>query len=98
MEAIDASFPPDRELIWPLWGRLGCWRRAAKRLVRAAGLPGSIGRLRHSSGTAVEIKHPGRGHEHLGNTRAVFERNYLDHQMIEGNKVLPDSLSMEAGS
>ena len=64
--AINESFPPARELIGPLWGRLEQWRREAKRLVKAACLRGSIGQFRHSSGTAVELEHPGRGHEPPG--------------------------------
>jgi hypothetical protein len=89
---VRAMFPPDRELVWPLWGRLELWRRQARLLVQLAGLRGSIGQLRHSSGTAVEVKYPGRGHEHLGNTRAVFERHYLDHEKIGFEAVLPESL------
>lgn len=92
LAAIAESFPPDRELVWPLFGRLATWRREASRLVHAAGLQGTIGRIRHSSGTAVELKFPGQGHEHLGNTRAIFERHYLDHQKVAEVRILPDSL------
>lgn len=95
MAAIHASFPPNRDLVWPLWGRIECWRREAQRLVSLAGLRGSIGQLRHSSGTAVELLYPGHGHEHLGNTRQVFERHYLDHQRVQERRLLPESLLME---
>lgn len=57
-----------------------------------AGLSGSIGRLRHSSGTAFEISHPQRGHEHLGNTRKVFEGHYLDESLIGGEVDMPPEL------
>jgi hypothetical protein len=90
--AIDATFPPDRPLCFPTWGRLELWRREALRLVKLAGLSGGIGQLRHSSGTAVELHHPGRGHEHLGNTRAVFERHYLDLDQTAFERPLPPEL------
>lgn len=93
LAAIDRTFPPRRALIWPLWGRLECWRREAKRLVRLAGLTGGIGHLRHSCGTAVELNNPGRGHERLGNTRQIFERHYLDETKIGiKNALLPQEL------
>ena len=48
--------------------------------------------LRSSSGTAVEKASPGRGHLHLGNTRDVFERNYLDESQTAFNRPLPPAL------
>jgi hypothetical protein len=90
--AIDATFPPARRRCWPLYCCLREWRRAAAELVRSAGLSGSIGRLRHSSGTAAEVAHPGRGHEHLGNGRAVFERHYLDPLAVMSDPPLPPEL------
>lgn len=96
--AIDRTFPPRRDLVWPMWGRLEAWRRAAHRLVAAAGLRGSIGMLRHSSGTAVELVHRGRGHEHLGNTRQVFERHYLDHSQLPFSRPLPPPLKTDGGA
>jgi len=92
VQAIDATFPPDRDFCFPLWGRLETWRRAAKKLVTLAGVGGHIGQLRHSSGTAVEIQYPGHGHEHLGNTRQVFEKHYLDHEKIAGQSLLPPAI------
>lgn len=90
--AIRASYPPERDLIWPTWGRLELWRREARALVQLAGLKGGIGRLRHSSGTAFEIEYPQRGHEHLGNTRAVFEGHYFDQDIAGGDVDLPPEL------
>jgi hypothetical protein len=92
LAAINNTFPPDREQVWPLWARMELWRREASKLVRAAGLKGSIGQLRHSSGTAVEQLNPGHGHEHLGNTRAVFERHYLDRTKTGETGTLPPKL------
>ena len=90
--AIDATYPPDRPLCFATWGRLELWRREALRLVTLSGLKGGIGRLRHSSGTAVELENPGRGHEHLGNTRAVFEKHYLDLDQTAFERPLPPEL------
>lgn len=53
-------------------------RRVFARIVAKAGLRGPLKQLRKSSGTLVESLHPGAGHLHLGNTRTVFEKHYLD--------------------
>lgn len=53
-------------------------RRVFARMVKAAGLAGTMKVLRKSSGTLVESQHPGCGHLHLGNTRAVFELHYMN--------------------
>jgi integrase len=90
--AAMATLPVRAGPMWALWGRLENWRREAAKLVRKAGLPGAIGRLRHSSGTAVERICPGRGHEHLGNTRQVFEAHYLDAEQIPDDRPLPPAL------
>lgn len=66
--------------VFPLWCLLRCWRKIAKRIIRDAGIGGSIGRLRHSSGTAVEDANPGRGPQFLGNTPAVFYAHYYDRR------------------
>lgn len=84
------SAQPGRAMVWPLFGRIETWRKAARQIVRAAGLPGSIGRLRASSGTDVETHHPGWGHRHLGNSAAVFERHYLGAMPL--NQPLPAEL------
>ena len=70
-----------QDKIFPQWCRINTWRLIAKRLVRRAGLPGSIGRLRHSAGTAVENLHPGKGPQFLGNTPAVFYAHYYDRRL-----------------
>lgn len=91
IDLIRETFPPDRALIWP-HGCIRHWREEAQKIVRAAGLPGSIGRLRHSSGTAVERISPGSGHRHLGNGRKVFEQHYLDESQLEDTRPLPPEL------
>lgn len=93
IEAIHRTTPPDRLLAFPLWGRLELFRRQGRGLVKRAGLPGSLKCLRSGSGTAVEKQSPGRGHEHLGNTRLVFERNYLDVTQIDSDRPLPPGIA-----
>lgn len=92
MEAIHKTFPSNRVYVWPLWGSVEIFRREAARIIRSAGLDGSLKRLRSGSGTAAEIAHPGRGHEHLGNTRKIFERHYLAKHLIVDNRASPPPL------
>lgn len=93
LERIDrclAVYP--RLVIWPVASNLRVWRKAAARVVRAAGLTGSLGRLRHSSGTDVELRFPGQGHYHLGNSRAVFEAHYFDDSRAVFTRPMPQPL------
>ena len=62
--------------IWPLRTSGEYFRRTFRRIVAAAGLRGTFKTLRKSSGTSVERLHPGQGHRHLANSRAIFERHY----------------------
>jgi integrase len=51
--------------------------RHFKRLTEASGVGrGSFKFLRRSSGSYVELAHPGAGHKHLGNGADVFARHY----------------------
>lgn len=77
---IDATFPPERELIWPLTVSREMMRRTFAKLARLAGVGGSLKWLRAGSGTSVDERH-GHGEWHLGNTRQVFERHYLCHSL-----------------
>lgn len=82
---VAAIFDPTRRLMWP-WPT--CRRnldRWCARLLRLAGVRrrerGLFQTLRRTSGTLVEAN-GGDGSKHLGNTRAVFERHYLDPRAI----------------
>ena len=92
LELIDKMFPPERRLIWPLdiGGRQ--FRRQGRSIVKRAGMQGSLKWLRSGSGTLVEELYPGRGHEHLGNTRAVFEKSYLSPDLIQSPVPMPPEL------
>lgn len=69
--------------VFPLWCKLPTWRKIAKRLVKKANIGLSIGHLRHSAGTNVENRFPGKGPQFLGNTPEVFYRNYYDRTLAE---------------
>lgn len=69
---------PGAGRLFPLTTSGEYFRRCFRATVKKAGLCGTFKKLRRSSGTAVEIENPGRGHIHLGNSRAIFEAHYLD--------------------
>ena len=69
---------PDSGLLFPLLTTGEWFRRCFRVTVKKAGLCGTFKKLRRSSGTAIEIAYPGRGHIHLGNSRPIFELHYWD--------------------
>ena len=83
---------PSRGPLWPIATSREAFRRVFARVVKRAGLRGSFKTLRKSSGTAVERLHPGRGHEHLANSRQIFERHYLDPSHDDRQPLVPPEL------
>jgi len=78
LNAIE-DFQHDGRLIWPVWCRMCSWRKTARKVVRNAGVKGSIGWLRSSAATATEVESPGTGHLFLGHSnRETFVRHYYD--------------------
>lgn len=75
--------------IWPRRTSKEWFRRRFARLVKLAGLVGTFKTLRKSSGTGVDIVAPGHGHEHLGNTRAIFERHYRARALVPHKPTMP---------
>lgn len=69
---------PDQGRICPRSTSLEWTRRQFREMLAAAGLTGTFKKLRKTSGTVAESLHPGAGHLHLGNTRAVFELHYMN--------------------
>jgi hypothetical protein len=57
------------------------FRKDFRRIVQTAGLQGTFKTLRKTSGTLAELLN-GRGHEHLANSRRVFELHYLDRKQV----------------
>jgi integrase len=77
----------DCELLFPYPFRRETLWRQFRRIVERAGLSAPKGRMnlfhkiRRSSGTLIE-SNGGDGSRHLGNSRAVFERSYLDPRIV----------------
>lgn len=90
--AVPVSFLADLPTgnpLWPLKTSVETFRIDFARIVKKAGLVGTFKKLRKSSGTSVDDLHPGRGHEHLGNTRRVFEMHYRAASLIDAKPILP---------
>ena len=80
---------PKGDPIWPLKISPEMFRRRFAKIVKVAKLKGTFKTLRKSSGTGVEAACLGRGHEHLGNSRKVFETHYLARGSMEVVPILP---------
>jgi integrase len=65
------------------------FRRIVRKLFKHAGLAGSFKTLRKSSGSLVEQLFPGTGHQHLGNTRTIFEKHYEQHRITRSEPTSP---------
>lgn len=70
------------------------FRRVIGGLFERAGLQGTFKTLRKSSGSGVEDEHPGTGHKHLGNTRAIFERHYESKRITRGKPTMPPRIRL----
>lgn len=93
LELIDAHCPGKGPILRmgfsPEW-----FRRIFAGIVDRAGLSGTFKKLRKSSGSAVELLTPGKGHKHLGNTRAIFERHYESHRITRANPTMPPAVRL----
>lgn len=98
MEAIKSSLERcPRSIVIPWTASGETFRDQAKRLVKKAGVrEGTWKWIRRGSGTDVELQAPGAGHQHLGNTRAVFERSYGDRSILGRCVPSPRELVIEA--
>lgn len=77
---VVAQLPAKGLLVPPKVSR-EMFRRHFQKIVAAAGLKGTFKTLRTSSGTAAELI-TGKGHEHLANSRKIFEKHYLDSSKV----------------
>jgi hypothetical protein len=89
---IQATFPPPRAKLWPLWATKRAMHMEGRKLINNAGLRGSLKWLRSGSGSNVEAAHPGEGHRHLGNTRAIFEKHYEVQEITQQVLPMPEPL------
>lgn len=74
---------------WPLLTSREWFRRTFAKIVKRAGLLGTFPKIRKSSGTYAELLNPGRGHEHLANSRKVFESHYLSRRHVRTAPLMP---------
>lgn len=84
-----AKGPILRMGISPEW-----FRKVFAGIVQRAGLHGTFKKLRKSSGSLVENDEPGKGHKHLGNTRAIFEKHYEAKKITRGEPTLPPRIRL----
>jgi integrase len=98
MEALRASLercPRSLVIPWPSSGET--FRDQVTTLVKKAGLrAGTWKWIRRGSGSDVELQQRGAGHEHLGNTRQVFEKNYACKSIIGRSIPSPRELVVRA--
>jgi len=98
MAALRASLercPRSLVIPWPASGET--FRDQVTTLVRKAGIrAGTWKWIRRGSGSDVELQERGAGHLHLGNTKAVFDRNYADRSIIGRSIPSPRELVVEA--
>jgi integrase len=84
MQALRASLercPRSLVIPWTVSGET--FRDQVTSLVKKAGIrKGTWKWIRRGSGSDVELQQSGAGHQHLGNTKAVFERSYGDKTII----------------
>lgn len=97
VEAIAATFPPDRELLFP-WA--ANWRQKFhvrfRELVKAAGIrPGTTKYLRRSRASYAERDTPGMARRVLGHTSADTWKRYVDVRIGTAPPPLAPKLSPE---
>lgn len=91
-ETLAAVSPYRDGRCWPLLTSREWFRRTFAKIVKRAGLFGTFPKIRKSSGTYAELLNPGRGHEHLANSRKVFETNYLARRHVAKAPLSPPPL------
>lgn len=98
MEALRASLTAcPRDLVCPWPASHETFGDQVERLVSRAGIrEGTWKWIRRGSGTDVELQSRGAGHEHLGNTRAVFDASYGDRAIIGRQAPTPRELLVAA--
>lgn len=100
LQSLWSIWEPRRKLIFPWEKTPGERYPAWRRILAEAGLPMGcrdlFQRLRRTSGTLIEAA-GGDGSKHLANSRAVFERHYLDPSIANRSQItlLPRPVAKE---
>lgn len=91
MDLIDKRCPPKGPVL-----RMGIskewFRKIFGGIVARAGLSGTFKKLRKTSGSIVEAIDPGKGHQHLGNTQAIFEKHYEAKRLTRAEPTMPPAI------
>ena len=102
VEAIAATFPPERKRVFGDVLSRNRILTGFRRLVEAAGLTtanGSTRMLRRASATAIEALHPGAAMRHLGHrTPGLAYKHYVDPRFISEAKPLMPALAAPPAS
>ena len=98
LEALRSSLAAcPRQLVCPWPASHETFGDQVERLVAKAKVrEGTWKWIRRASGTDVELQSRGSGHEHLGNTRAVFDASYGDRSIIGRQAPAPRELLVAA--
>lgn len=93
LAALDATFPPSRDLCFPWDLTFETLRSHFRQLLVLAGLTtGKMKWLRAGSGCDVELQQPGTGHIHLANTSQVFDQHYRVEIIVNADRPMPREL------
>lgn len=97
--AIEATYPPDRGLVFRDALKQHFASDRLREFVKAAGVsPGGFKKIRKSSATAMEIACPGSATAHLGHlTPDMAFKHYLDQSQIQQNKRMAPALLLADG-
>ena len=84
----------DRETLLPLPYCKEMFRKQFEQLVTLSHLDGSLKKIRKSSATNVEMRHPGWGAIHLGHLTGfkTADAHYFDFRIIAARKPNPEEL------
>ncbi len=98
LTALEATFPPERDLVFDWPHPRETWFDHFRHLVKASGLSkGTFKWLRRTSGSLVEAQQPGAGHKHLRNGAAIFDWHYSVPSLANVNAPMPPELSPVVG-
>lgn len=97
IEAIAATFPPEREILFPIDRKL--YFQYVRDLAKRVGLKGSPKWVRRTGATLLEVSTPGAAMAHLGHlTPGLAYRHYVDTRQTQANRPLPPTPDQGGGS
>ncbi len=95
LAAIEATFPPERKLLFPIWCCGENFHKALRSIVKLAGLTGTSKFIRRGSSSEVEKHNPGCGKLHLGHSpksAGLFEQSYAVQRICARTAPLPPAI------